>query len=1204
MKKIFTYAALAMCSLATIRGNAQSLWTSVAKEQAPPASLLRMPPAQYSVYKLDVSSMMATLWALPSEPEHAQSLTLPMPGNTWRTFRVWQASMMPDELAARFPGIRTFTGIAADDPHVTIKLDFTLFGFHAAVFDGDKISFVDPYDNLNDGFYIVHDRADEVRAQSQKMVCAVKADNPLDGNGAPVVLQPVRENSTPVTVGGSTEEMSVAVQNEQIATGYTAEAITSNGTQLRTYRLALSANNYYCRAATGLTTPTIAQCLSTMTTSMNRVNGVYNREISVQLNFVTNENLLIWPTATGSTNGADPFDAINSAASSCLSTNQTTCDTRIGTANYDVGHVFTTGAGGLAGVGVICNSTQKARGVTGSSSPVGDGFDIDYVCHEMGHQFGSSHTFNNNVDGSCGGNASSAHAYEPGSGATIMDYAGICSPDNLQPHSDPYFSGNSLEQIQTHMSGSGGTCAVNTSTGHTVASVGTFTAVYTIPYKTPFELTGATATVAGGDTAITYCWYQSNLGDFGARLNQTYRFGPIFRSYQPAYTPTRVFPALATVLAGSLTNTGEKAADTARYMTFKMAVRNVFNGYGCFVIPDDTVHINAVSTGTTGSYAGFKVTSQGTTGISYTGGSTQTITWNVVGTNVAPVNAANVDIYMSADGGYTWPYFVGTYPNTGSASIAVPNPAATTTTARFKVKGNGNVFFNINGANFTVNPGATTSPITGTLTVCAGFTTTLADATTGGTWTSSTPGVAVVGSSTGVVTGIAAGTATITYNVASGNVTAVVTVSAIPVVSAITGPTGICIGGTSTYSSASSGGVWSSSNTAVATITSAGVATGVAVGTSVISYAVTNSCGTGYATRTVSVSAPTAVAPVMGATVLCPAATVNLTCATSGGVWSSADPSIATVDAAGVVTGVSAGMATISYSVTNASGCTSSASTIVTINAVIPSVSIDAIPGDTVCTGDMVTYAAVPVSGGSAPTYGWSVNGINVATGPTYSTVPTNGDVVVCTMTSNAVCASLAPVSSSPLVMTVQAPLTNSIVVSASSPTIGAGESVTFVAVAPNAGPGAIYQWMVDGVDVPGATTTMFTTTTLTNGQIVSCRVTSLLPCVLPHTVVSGGFAISVTGFADPVVTIGNLMLVPNPSTGTFTISGNTNFNGEWQMSVTNVIGQVVYRESAQSTSGKLNKTINLPGSLPSGSYYVTLTSSVGRVVAPLSIIR
>lgn len=1194
MRKLFAGIALSLCCGAGAM--AAPMWTSVSKIQAPPVSSMQIVPSAYVVYQLDVAALKSFLWALPSDPALAGELSLPMGDGSMRSFRVWQSAIMPQTLADKYPTIKTFTGIAADDPRVTIKLDFNSFGFHAAIFDGHDVSFVDPYNNTNDGYYIAHYKAHEHRTPAQRMICKVGGDN-ISATTEPMQLQKATLSAPATGTTPASGDVAASFIKKEVSAGHVAEALTVNGTQIRTYRLAVSANNFYCRAATGLTTPTIAQCLSRVVTSINRVNGVYNRELSVQMNLVATQDQIIWPTATGSANGADPFDAINTNASSCISTNQTVVDTRIGNANYDVGHVFTTGAGGLAGLGVVCNSTQKARGVTGSSVPVGDAFDIDYVAHELGHQFGSSHTFNNNVDGSCNGNASSANAYEPASGATIMDYAGICSPDNVQANSQPYFSASSLIQIQARLAGSGGTCAVNTPSGHAVASVAAFTANYTIPYKTPFELLAPTATVTGADTAITYGWHQWNRGDFGARLNQTFVRGPIFRSYQPAYTPLRIFPALNTILAGALSNAGEKAPDTTRYLTFRLAVRNIFNGNGCFIIPDDTVHIDAVTTGAANGFQGFRVTSQNTTGITYVGGSTQTVTWNVVGTNLAPVSAANVDIYMSVDGAQTWPYFVGTFPNTGSATITVPNPPVASTTARFKVKGSGNVFFNINGANFTVNPGVVTAPITGTFTVCAGATTTLASATPGGTWSSSSTAVATV-SASGVVTGIAAGTATITYSAPSGAVTAVVTVNATPVTPAIVGPSGICVGLTGTYTNAASGGVWSSGTPAVATISTAGLAIGVAAGTSVISYALTNACGTGYATTVVTVSAPSAVAPITGTTAICTGATTTLASTTAGGSWLSTNTAIATITSAGVVTGVSNGVALISYFVTNAAGCVSASTVNVTVGGAIATVSVAVAPNDTVCVGQSAICTAVPVNGGTSPSFAWQVNGSTVATGDTYTYTPANGDVVEVTMTATSACIGSVVVSSTPVTLTVAPPATNTISISASSSSILVGESVTFVAIAPNAGPGATYQWYINTVAVPGATNVTFVTNTLTNGQVVHCKVTSIAPCVAPAVVLSGGFTISVATSVVPLSKyLSALQVMPNPNSGSFNVSGAVGSLSDVHLIVTNLLGQQVYSNTVAARAGTINADVILPASLPSGTYMLQVNGGGSRVV-------
>jgi hypothetical protein len=346
---------------------------------------------------------------------------------------------------------------------------------------------------------------------------------------------------------------------------------------------------------------------------------------------------------------------------------------------------------------------MKAQCVTGSETPTGDGFDIDYVVHEMGHACGADHTFNTQA-GSCAGNGVPTQAYEPGSGSTIMAYAGICTPDNIQAHSDDYFHAASLRQIYSYLSTEGDGCAVKSATNNKPAGVASFGGNYTIPSRTPFELEAPATTDSTGGSAISYCWEQWNLGGFGQTQVNVSAAGPLFRSFAPVAVPGRMFPKLDMVRNGIMSNagvdnaSGEKLPEVARYLTFKLTVRSLHGNYGCFTIPDDTLHIDVANSGSTG----FSVTSQNTAGVSYQGYDNETITWNVAGTNGAPVNASNVDIYMSPDKGNTWPYHLGTFPNNGSATVSIPNPDTNITAARFKVKGTGNVFFNINSKDFSV----------------------------------------------------------------------------------------------------------------------------------------------------------------------------------------------------------------------------------------------------------------------------------------------------------------------------------------------------------------------------------------------------------------------------------------------------------------------------------------------------------------------
>ena len=678
MKKTVLKIAMIIGFLSPIAAQATCSWTRIDREMAP-AALQVMHPKNFMVYTLDEAPLKMQLNTLPNDPDNGQAISLPMPDGSFRDFIVWQTPMMPDVLANKYPEIKTYTARAVNDARVTAKLDFTVYGFHAMVFDGENTSFIDPYDNYHDGYYMVHYKSEETRPINQRMKCLVHTNNEIS---------PANESSMDILQKGLPK----------------LHFKTVNGYQLRTYKLALSADNFYCQAATGLASPTIAQAFSKMTTTMNRVNGVYEREVSVHMVFVANEDTLIWTRATGTINGTDPFNTIDANAPACCDQNQIVCDARIGDANYDIGHVFTTGAGGLSDLGVICAAGFKASSVTGSTTPVGDGFDIDYVAHEMGHEHGGDHPFNNGTDNSCGGgNINAPTAYEPGSGSTIMGYAGICDPDDLQFHSDPYFHTVNLEQIQTYITTDGDVCAVKTATGNKLVKYAPFTASYSIPFLTPFELYAPVLTDSVVDSATLYCWEQWDLGDVGERFVNTHLAGPLFRSFNPTPSRLRIFPKLSMVLSGTLSDAGtegaegEKVPDVARDLHFLCTFRDIFHNYGCITVPDDRITLHAVNTTT-----GFTVTSQGTTGISYAGHSTQTVTWNVVSTNVAPISATNVDIYMSLDGGNSWYYHVGSFPNTGTATITVPNPAATTAAARFKVKGGNNVFFNVNSQNFTV----------------------------------------------------------------------------------------------------------------------------------------------------------------------------------------------------------------------------------------------------------------------------------------------------------------------------------------------------------------------------------------------------------------------------------------------------------------------------------------------------------------------
>ena len=631
---------------------------------------------------LDEAALRAALATAPLESRAGMApleLALPRPDGSIARFAVREAPVMAPELARQFPSIKTYAGVGLDDASASLRLDLTPLGFHAQVLAGGGNSYyIDPVSRTDARHYLAFYRS---------------AMNRAAAGAAP-------------TCGVAPTAAELKKVAAKVAAGRPS-ATAATGSQLRTFRLALANTAEYALFYGN----TAASVMAAKATTVNRVVGVYEKELAVRLVLVPTNNLINFLSGTGP-QPKRPYRNDDGAA--MLSQNQFTVDSLIGNANYDIGHVVSTGGGGIAGLGVVCDPTViymgeaygKANGVTGSPSPAGDAFDIDYVAHEMGHQFAGNHPFNGNGGSCAGGNRNPTTAWEPGSGSTIMGYAGICGAANdLQPNSDPTFHTGNYEEMQAFISSL--SCPALTATGNTAPVVMAPASGKTLPIGTPFKLT-ASATDAEND-ALTYSWEELDLGPSGSptTAQAAGQNVPLFRSFNPTASPTRYFPRLSNLLANK-TVIGERLPTVTRSLKFRCTARDEHSGPAGVIGGVD--YSSLVSLSVTATAGPFVVTAPNTA-VTWTGGAAQVVTWNIAGTTNAPVSCSRVNIRLSLDGGLTYPtVLAANVANNGSAVVIAPSPTAAISTARLLVEAADNYFFDISNANFTVTapaPGPT-----------------------------------------------------------------------------------------------------------------------------------------------------------------------------------------------------------------------------------------------------------------------------------------------------------------------------------------------------------------------------------------------------------------------------------------------------------------------------------------------------------------
>lgn len=617
--------ALLVAGLMNATGLAASEWNTVAA-RATAADGYEVRASQYRIATVPADYFAGLQGGDPR-------LTLPLPDGKEVTFNLQPYDLLPSDLAARYPGILAFKGYDESNPVETGRFDLGPQGFHAMFSHQGRMVFVDPLRN-GDGYAIYYQQDAHSRLEEE-------ADK---------------------VIGSQAKAL--------------ARQVLVDGNERKRYVIAISAAGEYTQYHGG----TVEAGLGAIATLLNRVNEVYQRDVAAEFQLASgNDTIIFTDTAT------DPFnndDGDIDANVTVQQNAQTQAGTKLGA--FDIGHVVNTGGGGLAGLGVLCTA-EKSAGMTGSPNPVGDAFFIDYVAHEIGHQFGADHTFNGTT-GSCGGgNREASQAWEPGSGSSIMAYAGICGEENLQANSLPYFHSKSIEQMRAHMArvASCGSSQSLTNNAPQVAAGND----YVIPANTPFVLKGAGADL--DQDPLSYTWEQIDLGTESFSVASMVDDGsrPLFRFVAPTALPERTLPSLPSLLSNTLAK-GEAWPATNRELNFRLTARDGKGG-----VASDDMKIQVVNTG-----SAFRLTSPLVTPLG--AGANQTIGWDVAGTNTAPINCSKVDLSLTRDEGVSWTLLASGQPNSGSASVTIP--AGNDGTARLKVACSDNLFFAISPLKLSV----------------------------------------------------------------------------------------------------------------------------------------------------------------------------------------------------------------------------------------------------------------------------------------------------------------------------------------------------------------------------------------------------------------------------------------------------------------------------------------------------------------------
>jgi len=471
-------------------------------------------PIEYSTIHLDLEDFVKYLKKAPlqfNRNNKSLPVYIPMPDGSNMLFDVVKSPVMMEKLAAKYPNITSYKGIAHDDNDINIRFNIGANGFYASIYNKKGNIYIDPFASGVKDYYISYFTSNyKVDISDINLKCGVEQDD--------VIF----DDSTNFTGLNYPEELLEF-----------RDAVGCDSVRQYNYRLALSCTGEFGKSHGG----TKEKVLSVMVTSVNRINQIYENEFAIHLNLIDKNDTLIWLDPD-----TDPFDNPTSGGA-LLGENFDAVNNRIKMNSYDIGHIFTnscTDVGGIARLGAVCQSF-KAMGVTCHYSDNLNYIITNVTCHEMGHQFSAVHTFNN-----CNGNESGS-GYEPGGGTTIMAYCGLCGPNNVDYKCLETFHSFSVQQIKYYSrEGGGKKCAEKISSENTAPEVTLdYTDGFYIPIQTPFVLEGSAYDCEGDD--LTYSWEELDVGP-QSPIGNPVDNAPIITAREVSPDPVRYFPNLLYVV--------------------------------------------------------------------------------------------------------------------------------------------------------------------------------------------------------------------------------------------------------------------------------------------------------------------------------------------------------------------------------------------------------------------------------------------------------------------------------------------------------------------------------------------------------------------------------------------------------------------------------------------------------------------------------